>query len=40
MEDVELEEVIEEKHTNETKVTQLKNEMKQLPLVQKMSKQR
>ena len=34
----ELEKVTEELCTNETKVTQMNNEMKQLPLVEKMAK--
>ena len=38
MEDVELEKFIEEMCTAETEVTQLNNEMKQLPLVKNMAK--
>ena len=38
MEEAELEKFIEELHSTHIEVTQLKNEMKQLPLVQNMAK--
>ena len=39
MEDIEIEKFLEELRTVETNVTQLKNEMKKLPLAEKMDKE-
>ena len=39
IDDVELEKVTEELHIAETELTQLKNEMKQLPLVKKIARE-
>ena len=39
IDDAKLQKVVEELHTDDTKVNQLKYDMKQLPLAQKMAKE-